>query len=105
VRSELSGVRSEVSEVRSEIPVVRSGLSAETRRHFDFTAEALRHDLGIVAEGVAANTEALGRLRADMQDGFEAVDADSSVSRAIWRTFAATSPRYARAADATPANS
>ena len=38
-----------------------------TRRHFDVTAEALRHDVQTVAEGVVLNAEAIERLRTEVQ--------------------------------------
>ena len=38
-----------------------------TRRHFDVVAESLRADIRAVAEGVAANTEALYRVRDELR--------------------------------------
>ena len=40
--------------------------AAETRRHFDVVAEGLRGDIRLVAEGVAASTDSIARLRTDV---------------------------------------
>ena len=42
----------------------------ETRRHFDVVGEDLRREIGIVAEGVGANTERIERLSLDMKEEF-----------------------------------
>jgi hypothetical protein len=45
-------------------------LVAENRRFFGVLEERLRHDLRIVAEGVALNAEAIERLRQEMNAQF-----------------------------------
>ena len=51
----------------------------ETRRHFDVVGESIRSDVRAVAEGVAANSEAIERLgtglRAEMDSRFTAYHA------------------------------
>ncbi len=78
VRDEFSSVRDEFSSVRDEFAAVRAesrqefaavreenaAAHIETRRHFDVTAEGLRHEIRIVAEGVVTNTEKIGQLDA-----------------------------------------
>jgi hypothetical protein len=39
----------------------------ETRRHFDVVGESIRSDVRAVAEGVAANSEAIERLGTDLR--------------------------------------
>ncbi len=50
----------------------------QTRRHFDVVAEGLRSEIRQVAEGVAMNTDALERFRAETGREFAAVRADMS---------------------------
>jgi hypothetical protein len=102
-RAEFRELRADVSEVRAQMLLVMrddlqaqiDGLrqevratAAETRRHFDVMAEALRHDLRALAEGVAMNAEAIERvpvvLRQEMDERFRVVDlAFASVRRDI----------------------
>jgi phage host-nuclease inhibitor protein Gam len=77
LRGEVTGLRGEVTDLRGEFVELRTEVretAAETRRHFDVTAEALRHDIQVVAEGVALNTEQIERLRTEMDSRFAAVD-------------------------------
>ncbi len=75
LRGDVGGLRGEVADLRTEVRET----AVETRRHFDVTAEALRHDVQIVAEGVVtanATIERLGtELRAEMKSRFAVVDA------------------------------
>jgi hypothetical protein len=70
-----TGMRGELTDLRTE---VRES-AVETRRHFDVTAEALRHDVQIVAEGVVTANVAIERLgtelRAEMTSRFAVIDA------------------------------
>ena len=47
---------------------------AETRRHFDIVGEKLRHELGIVAEGVGWLSERIDRLEAQIAKVTEHLD-------------------------------
>ncbi|HET7874410.1 MAG TPA: hypothetical protein VFN71_02710 [Methylomirabilota bacterium] len=73
LRGELGDVRGELGDLRAEV----SEIAVETRRHFDVTAEALRHDIQIVVEGVVTANAAIERLgtelRAEMDSRFAAV--------------------------------
>ena len=48
--------------------------AAETRRHFDVAAEALRSDIVVVAEGVAMLDEKTERFRDEVRGEFSMVD-------------------------------
>ena len=48
--------------------------AAETRRHFDVAAEALRSDLSVVTEGLAALDEKTERLHGDVREEFGKLD-------------------------------
>ena len=54
----------------------------QTRRHFDVVAEGLRSELRQVADGVALNTEALERFRAETARNFTEVRAEIRLSHA-----------------------
>jgi hypothetical protein len=54
----------------------------QTRRHFDVVAEGLRSELRQVADGVAMNTEALERFRAETTRNFADVRAEIRLSYA-----------------------
>ena len=75
LRGGFTGLRGELTDLRTE---VRES-AVETRRHFDVTAEALRHEVQIVAEGVVTANVAIERLgtelRAEMNSRFAVVDA------------------------------
>lgn len=43
---------------------------ADLRRHFDVTAEGLRHEIRLVAEGVLMVNERIDRLQIEMRDEF-----------------------------------
>jgi chromosome segregation ATPase len=82
LRGEVTGLRGEVTGLRGEVTHLHTHVgetAMEIRRHFDVTAEALRHDLQTVAEGVAMNNEKIDRLgteiRAEMGSRFAAVHA------------------------------
>jgi chromosome segregation ATPase len=72
LRAETGALRAETAELRLEMRQT----AGETRRHFDVVAESIRSDVRAVAEGVAANTEAIERLgtglRAEMDARFTA---------------------------------
>ena len=90
LRAETAALRGETAELRQELRAETSGLRAETadlrrgmretaeetRRHFDVVGESIRSDVRAVAEGVAANSEAIERLgtglRAEMDSRFTA---------------------------------
>ncbi|MBI4254899.1 MAG: hypothetical protein HY616_07465 [Candidatus Rokubacteria bacterium] len=59
----MGGLREEVGNLRGEVRTT----AAETRRHFDVTAEALRHEIQTVAEGVLGNSAAIAELRVDVR--------------------------------------
>ncbi|MGH7279024.1 MAG: hypothetical protein ACREJG_10065 [Candidatus Rokuibacteriota bacterium] len=44
--------------------------AVRTRRHFDVTAEHLRGDVRLVAEGVVTNAAGIDRLRGEMNERF-----------------------------------
>jgi len=71
----LGGLRQEIGELRQEL----QASALETRRHFDFVAEDLRHDIRGVAEGVSATFERVDRLgselRTEMDERFAAAHA------------------------------
>ncbi len=82
MRQDFAGLRGEVTGLRGELTDLRTEVresAVETRRHFDVTAEALRHDVQIVAEGVVTANVAIERLgtelRAEMNSRFAVVDA------------------------------
>lgn len=70
--TEVGTLRAEVGTLREE---VRDSV-VEVRRHFDVVAEALRHDIRGVAEGVIVTFERVDRLgdefRAEMDQRFAA---------------------------------
>ncbi len=71
-----------VAESRRHTDEIAGGLVeqiAESRRHFEVLAEGLRHDVQLVAEGVVANTEAIGRLEHQMKE-------ESAETRAMIRS-------------------
>ena len=79
VRQELGGVHQDLGDVRQELGGVRETLNRridaqaeETRRHFDVTAEALRHQIQTLAEGVVTNAEAIATLRAEIHEDLDA---------------------------------
>lgn len=63
----LGGLRQEIGELRQEVRASTLEMALETRRHFDVVAEALRHDIRAVAEGVAATFERVDRLGSDLR--------------------------------------
>src|SRR6266511_711588 len=82
LREEFRGLRGEVTGLHGELTDLRTEVresAVETRRHFDVTAEALRHEVQIVAEGVVTANVAIERLgtelRAEMNSRFAVVDA------------------------------
>ncbi len=72
LRAETGALRAETAELRREMRET----AQETRRHFDVVGESIRSDVRAVAEGVAANSEAIERLgtglRAEMDSRFTA---------------------------------
>src|SRR6266542_560940 len=63
LRGGFTGLRGELTDLRTE---VRES-AVETRRHFDVTAEALRHEVQIVAEGVVTANVAIERLGTELR--------------------------------------
>jgi hypothetical protein len=83
LRQEIRAGTAETAALRHELRVEMAELqremretAVETRRHFDVVGESIRSDVRAVAEGVAANTEAIERLgtglRAEMDSRFTA---------------------------------
>lgn len=76
----LEGLRQEIragtADLRRELRQEMRETAVETRRHFDVVGESIRSDVRAVAEGVAANSEAIERLgtglRAEMDSRFTA---------------------------------
>jgi hypothetical protein len=73
----LAGLRQEIRAGTAETAELRREMretAEETRRHFDVVGESIRSDVRAVAEGVAANSEAIERLdtglRAEMDSRF-----------------------------------
>ena len=58
---------------------------SELRRHFGVLTEDVRADIRAVAEGVALNTEAIGRLAAEMNARFASAEALNQVASAYLR--------------------
>lgn len=54
----------------SELKQLMEANGAETRRHFDVAAEALRRDLRVVAEGVIATNTRIDKLSSEMKTEF-----------------------------------
>lgn len=64
-------------ELRGEIVGLRGEIAAgavETRRHFDVVAEALMAKIQVVAVGVIAVDEKLGRFRGEVGEEFRKVE-------------------------------
>ncbi|HEX9748283.1 MAG TPA: hypothetical protein VGB86_07770 [Methylomirabilota bacterium] len=78
LRAETGALRAETAELRLEMRQT----AGETRRHFDVVAESIRSDVRVVAEGVAANTEAIERLGTDLR---AEMDSRFTASHAIVR--------------------
>jgi hypothetical protein len=78
LRAETGALRAETAELRLEMRQT----AGETRRHFDVVAESIRSDVRAVAEGVAANTEAIERLGTDLR---AEMDSRFTASHAIVR--------------------
>jgi len=79
LRAETGALLAETGALRAETVGLRWEMrqtAEETRRHFDVVGESIRSDVRAVAEGVAANTEAIERLgtglRAEMDSRFTA---------------------------------
>jgi hypothetical protein len=85
LRREIRAGAAETAELRREMQET----AAETRRHFDVVAESIRSDVRAVAEGVAANSEAIERLgrelRTEMDTRFTAFHAVVRVALAELR--------------------
>jgi hypothetical protein len=88
----LDGLRHEIRAGAAETADLRREMretAMETRRHFDVVAESIRSDVRAVAEGVAANSEAIERLgpelRTEMDSSFTAFHAVVRVALAELR--------------------
>ena len=85
LRREIRAGAAETGELRREVRET----AGETRRHFDVVAESIRSDVRAVAEGVAANSEAIERLgrelRTEMDSRFTAFHAVVRVALAELR--------------------
>ncbi|HEY7868728.1 MAG TPA: hypothetical protein VIF59_05845, partial [Methylomirabilota bacterium] len=79
LRREIRAGAAETAELRRELRREMQETAVETRRHFDVVAESIRSDVRAVAEGVAANSEAIERLgrelRTEMDTRFTAFHA------------------------------
>jgi hypothetical protein len=79
VSAKTTGLREEMRALADDLRDEIRETARETRRHFDVVGESIRSDVRAVAEGVAANTEALERLgtglRAEMDARFTAYHA------------------------------
>jgi|SRR5712692_2610272 len=93
LRAEMADLRTELRGDLGELRLEMAASHAETRRHFDVTAEALRHEIATVAEGVVVNAAAIDRLRDEfhgemdrrfvlVQVGFDALRRDIADLRA-----------------------
>jgi hypothetical protein len=76
LHGETAALRQELRAETAELQREMREIAVETRRHFDVVGESIRSDVRPVAEGVAANTEAMERLgsglRAEMDSRFTA---------------------------------
>lgn len=54
-----------------ELRLVIAAHSTEVRRHFDMTAEGLRHEVQLVAESVTDSRRETAELRSELRRGFE----------------------------------
>jgi hypothetical protein len=97
LRAETGALRGEVGSLRAESGDLRQEMrqaARETRRHFDVVAESIRSDVRVVAEGVAANTEAIERLGTDLRPEMDSrFTAYHAVVRVAFRSCATTSAR------------
>ena len=66
--------RQEMRETTAAILDRVDASAAETRRHFDVVAEALRSDIKTVAEGLGALDEKVERFRGEVHHEFAKVD-------------------------------
>jgi len=62
LRREIRAGAAETADLRRELRQEMRETAVETRRHFDVVGESIRSDVRAVAEGVAANSEAIERL-------------------------------------------
>jgi chromosome segregation ATPase len=97
LRGETSALRVETGSLRAESGDLRQEMrqaALGTRRHFDVVAESIRSDVRVVAEGVAANTEAIERLGTDLRPEMDSrFTAYHAVVRVAFRSCATTSAR------------
>jgi hypothetical protein len=56
-----------LAETRSDLRAESTAAHAETRRHFDVTAEASRHQVERIAENAASTREALDQIHAKIE--------------------------------------
>ncbi len=69
MRRELAGVRGGLADLHRDLEALDRTVDTqaqETRRQFGVVAEALRAEIQTVAEGVAANTGVIERLRSEI---------------------------------------
>lgn len=67
----LEALRQDSAAMREDSAVMRqenADAHAETRRHFDVALDAARHEIRLVAEGVAQTREALDREAGDIRE-------------------------------------
>lgn len=79
-------------ETRRLFAATADRLSAENRHFFLTTAEGLRHEIQLVAEGVSDTREALSRETADIRDEMRRWDGP----RVTWSVRGLATPRTAR---------
>jgi hypothetical protein len=70
----VADLRQEMRETTAAILDRVDASAAETRRHFDVVAEALRSDIKAVAEGLGALDEKVERFRGEVHHEFAKVD-------------------------------
>jgi hypothetical protein len=89
LRREIRAGAAETAELRRELRQEMREMAEETRRHFDVVGESIRSDVRALAEGVAANSEAIERLgrelRTEMDSRFTAFHAVVRVALADLR--------------------
>ena len=61
-------IHTRIDGVEARLDAKIEKMAAETRRHFDITAEGLRHDIRGVIDGVDLNTQKIDRLEAKVDE-------------------------------------
>jgi hypothetical protein len=69
LRGDMTSLQGDMTSLRAELQALDAKVDRVTmdlRRHFDVTAEGLREQMKILAEGVVMNAEALSRFRSEV---------------------------------------